>query len=296
MPEGSAPARLGRGLAALLGEAQAAPERAASGLMDLPVAAIRPNPDQPRRRIDGAALDALTASVAATGIVQPIVVRQTAPGAFEIIAGERRWRAARAAGLARVPALVRAADERERLELGLIENLVRENLNPLEVARAIAILLEDFDQTQAALAERLGRSRPALTNTLRLLELPEDVQTLVATGTLTEGHGRAILMADGAASQRRIAEAAVTGDLSVRATERLARGETARGHPGSTRVAPAGNDDAIDAFYGTFGAPVRVRHSRDGAITVELRFADGAALDAALARLSDMFSGRPGRG
>jgi len=282
---GSRQARLGRGLSALLGDPSGSP---AGGLVELDVAAIRPNPDQPRRSVDQAGLEALAASIRASGIVQPVLVRPTEePGAYELIAGERRWRAAALAGLGRVPALVRDADERERLELGLVENLVREDLNPVEVARACATLLEDFGQTQAALAERLGRSRPAVANLVRLLELPPDVQAMLADGRLSEGHGRATLMADGARARRRVAERAAAEGLLVRATEALARRSARRAPARPARaVDPGVADAALDAFHGAFGAPVRVRPGGRGGVVVELRFADEEALSAALRRMA----------
>jgi ParB family chromosome partitioning protein len=281
--------RLGRGLSALLGDATPT-EAPGRGLIELPLAAIRPNPLQPRRHIDAAGLRALAESIAASGVVQPVVVRpleepDERDARYELIAGERRWRAAARAGLARIPALVREADEAERLELALVENLVREDLNALEAARACATLVEDFGQTQAALAERLGRSRPAISNLLRLLELPEDVQDLVARGKLSEGHARAVLMADGARARRRTAERAAREGLSVRQTEDLARRSAPparrRRHP-----PPAMGDEAARAFSVAFDAPTRVRVAGDG-LVVELRFADEDALRAALDRLSE---------
>jgi ParB family transcriptional regulator, chromosome partitioning protein len=280
------PSRLGRGLAALLGEASAEPVTTSvtdGGLLRIAVGAIAPNPDQPRRHMDTASLDALTDSIRSSGLVQPIVVRPLGAGAYEIIAGERRWRAARAAGLAEIPALVREADDRERLEFGLIENVVREDLNPLEVARACALLLEDFGLTQGALAERIGRSRPAVSNLLRLLELPESVQALVISGKLTEGHARAILMADGAGARRRLAEAVVAEGLSVRQTERRAGAGRPKRVALDAEPSPTA-DAATDVFYGTFGAATRVRRTNEG-FSVELRFADEAALTQAVERL-----------
>jgi ParB family chromosome partitioning protein len=289
--EAPARGRLGRGLSALLGDRPAGPAgEPGPVLLDLPLAAIRPNPDQPRRRIDPDALESLAASLRASGVVQPVVVRPVAgePGAWELIAGERRWRAAGLAGLDRVPAVVRAADDRDRLEVALVENLVREDLNPVEVAQACATLLEDFGQTQAALAQRLGRSRPAISNLLRLLELPEDVQDLLAHGALSEGHGRAILMADGARRRRELAARAVDEGLSVRQTEALARAAAARPAQDPRPDPPEPPEEAdrvMDAFHGAFGAAVRVRGTARGAVVVELRFADADALAAALARL-----------
>ena len=277
---------LGRGLAALLGDGDPAVPGAAS-LIELPLDAIRPNPDQPRAAIAPEALQALATSIAESGLVQPVVVRPAEEdGVYELIAGERRWRAARLAHLARIPAVVRQADPRERLELALVENLVREDLNAIEVAQACACLVEDFGQTQAAIAGRLGRSRPAISNLLRLLELPQEVQELLASGRLSEGHGRAILMAGGARARRRVAERAVAEELSVRATEALARRAAPR-DPSRPRgrEAPELAGAAGEGFALAFDAPVRVRAGARGQVVVELRFPDEAALAAALARL-----------
>ena len=278
---------LGRGLAALLGD-EGAPAAAAASLLELPLEAIRPNPDQPRAAIGAEALQALAGSIAESGLMQPVVVRPTGePGGYELIAGERRWRAAKMAGLQRIPALVREADPRERLELALVENLVREDLTPIDVAVACATLIEDFGQAHGELAERLGRSRPAISNLVRLLELPETVQAMIADGTLSEGHGRAILMADGPARRMRVAEQIVARGLSVRATEALARTEGAP-RPARRRPAPSPvADRALEAFGAAFDAPVRVRPAKDGQVVVELRFADEEALSAALGRMGD---------
>ena len=211
---------LGRGLASLLGDAEPVLGLPADGPRELPLDAIVPNPDQPRARIEAAALEALAASIRASGVIQPVVVAPAeADGTHVLVAGERRWRAARLAGLERVPVVVRAVDARERLELALVENLVREDLTPIDVAVACATLIEDFGQAHGELAERLGRSRPAISNLVRLLELPETVQAMIADGTLSEGHGRAILMADGPARRTRVAEQVVARGLSVRAAE-----------------------------------------------------------------------------
>lgn len=282
MAEGARGRRgLGRGLSALLGEG-AAPA-AGPGLLEVPVGAIDPNPSQPRGRIDEGALEALARSIRASGMLQPILVAPAGDdGRHRIVAGERRWRAARLAGLERVPAVVREVDDRERLELSLVENLAREDLTPIEVAQACACLIEDFGQSHAELAGRLGRSRPAVSNLVRLLELPEEIQDMIAAGLLSEGHGRAILMADGRARRLRVAEAAIADGLTVRATEDLARG----GSEGRARRRrpPVGavGDAALEAFGTAFDAPVRVRAGSRGQMVVELRFADEAALEAAL--------------
>lgn len=283
------PSRLGRGLAALLGETTpvSAPEGSNDGgLLRIAVTAIQPNPKQPRRRIDPQALDALTQSIRSSGLVQPIVVRSLGNGSYELIAGERRWRAAQAAGLRDVPALVREADDRQRLEFGLIENVVREDLNPLEVARACALLLEDFGMTQGTLAERIGRSRPAVSNLIRLLELPESVQVLVSAGDLTEGHARAILMADGAGARRRLAEAVVAEGLSVRETERRAGNAASKPRSRALDDEPSrAADAAMDAFYGAFGSVTRVKRRGAQGFSVEIRFTSEDDLRAAVERL-----------
>jgi ParB family chromosome partitioning protein len=274
---------LGRGLSALLGDP--ADGAAADGaLAAVPLARIRPNPRQPRRVMDEAALAVLSDSIARHGLMQPLVVRALDDGDYELIAGERRWRAAQRAGLEEVPVVVRDAGERDRLELALVENLVRADLSPIEVAHAVASLVEDFGQTHQEVADHLGRSRPAVSNLLRLLELPDDVQAMVDAGTLSEGHARAILMADGARARRRLAERVVAEGLSVRATERLARSGPA---PQRTRPAAEGPlaDAALDAFSAVFDAPVRLRPGRGGGLVVELRFADEEAVRAALRRL-----------
>jgi ParB family chromosome partitioning protein len=258
------------------------------GLVEIAVAAIRPNPNQPRRRFDEAALEVLADSLRANGLVQPVVVRPLGGGGYELIAGERRWHAARRAGLEHVPALVRDAQERERLELALVENVVREDLNPMELARAVAALVEDFGQTHAAVAATLGRSRPAVSNLLRLLELPDPVQELVERGDLGEGHARAVLMADGARARRELAERVVAEGLSVRQVEAAARGAAARGRRSARPAAEPSElvDRAVDVLYGMFEAPVRVRRrSGSGEVFVEMRFPDEEALRRGLDRL-----------
>ncbi len=284
MAEKHSPSRLGRGLSALLGDA---PLLDAPGdrLLIVPLDQIRPNPAQPRRRVDDDALAVLAESIVTTGLVQPVVVRPLPEGGYELIAGERRWRAARIAGLPGIPAVLREADERERLEMGLVENLVRQDLDPIETAQALAALIEDFGQTQTEVARRVGRSRSSVANLIRLLELPDDVQALLVAGTLTEGHGRAILMADGARRRREVARRAAAKGLSVRATEDLARANTDGGRPRREREAPDISDAAIDAFHGAFEAPVRVRSAARGRVIVEIAFPDEAAVRVAMDRL-----------
>ena len=307
MAEKKSSKRLGRGLSTLLGDAPVAapapadtpgvasvgtPEATATGerLLVLPLDRIQPNAAQPRKRIDDEALAALAESIASTGLIQPVVVRALPSGDHELIAGERRWRAARIAGLSEVPAVVRDADERERLEVGLVENLVRQDLDPVETAQALAALVEDFGQSQADVARSVGRSRSSVANLIRLLELPDDVQEMLVVGTLTEGHGRAILMADGAKKRRAVAKQAAEQGLSVRQTEALARAHSAGGDEAARvragRETPEIADEAIDAFHGVFEAPVRVKAGAKGTVIVEIAFASEDAVAAALDRLS----------
>jgi ParB family chromosome partitioning protein len=274
---------LGRGLAALLGEAGEADAPGGGAPLDvreIPIERIRANPHQPRTRIDEGALAALAESIKLSGIVQPVLVRPAGEdGLHELIAGERRWRASRRAGLTSLPAVVRQVGDRERLELALVENMVREDLSPIEVATACATLIEDFGQSHAQVAAQLGRSRPAISNLLRLLELPDDVQALIADGRLSEGAARAVLMADGARARRRLAERAVAEGLSVRAVEAAARGgREARGRQEAAPADQEGLDDALDAFSQAFGAAVRGRGLPGGGVAIELRVPDEDAL------------------
>src|SRR4051794_11993181 len=185
---------MGRGLAAILSISPT--DDAAAELRDVPVELIAPNPRQPRRRFDEESLRALAGSVRERGIVQPVLVRPVAGGTYELIAGERRWRAARLAELETVPALVRPRDDAEALEVALIENMAREDLNPVEEARACAALVEELGLTREEVGRRVGRSRVAVSNLLRLLDLPDDVLELLEAGSLSEGHGRALLLAE----------------------------------------------------------------------------------------------------
>lgn len=186
----SAKRGMGRGLAAILpsgGDAEVE-------LRELPVALIKPNPQQPRTRFDPEALALLAGSIGAAGVIQPLIVRPLVDGSYELVAGERRWRAARQAGLERVPAVVRDEAEADRLQTALIENVVREDLNPVDEARACATLVEDLGFSKEELGRRLGRSRPAISNLIRLLDLPDQVLGLLESGELSEGHGRAVLL------------------------------------------------------------------------------------------------------
>lgn len=231
---------LGRGLGALLpSEAAAATASTPTpiggpALREVPVERLRPNPRQPRRTFDEEPLASLTASVAALGVLQPLLVRELGAGEYELIAGERRWRAAQRAGLSTVPVLVRQADDLASLEQAVVENLHRADLNPLEEAAAYAQLLEDFALTHEQLAARVGRSRAAVSNTLRLLQLPAPIQRHLVEGTLTAGHARALLGGTDPAFQESLAARAVREGLSVRAVE-----EAVRAREGGTATAPS---------------------------------------------------------
>ena len=218
---------LGRGLAALLGEGTDGEGAAliddaavfgGGGVIDLPVGSIKRNRRQPRRVIDPEALEELAQSIAAVGVVQPIIVRQTSEG-YELIAGERRWLAAQKAGFTVVPAILRGASDTESLEIALIENVVRQQLNPVDEAYALKILLEDLGVTQENLAARVGKSRSAIANKVRLLDLPSGIQELMSAGSLSEGHGRALLGDGERGKQLRLARRASERGLSVRQVE-----------------------------------------------------------------------------
>ena len=212
---------LGRGLNALLGD----PELTApgEGSVSLPISQVQPGLNQPRKRFDPESLADLADSIRIHGVIQPVTVRRLASGYYQIIAGERRWRAAKQAGLEEIPAVIIEADDRKVMELGLIENLQREDLNPAEEARGYQVLMEEYGLTQEQVAERMGKSRPAVTNTLRLLALPEDLLKLVEEGALSAGHARAILGAPTPSLQREAAKQVVQRGLSVRQTEALVK-------------------------------------------------------------------------
>jgi ParB family transcriptional regulator, chromosome partitioning protein len=280
VPE-SNPRGIGRGLAAILPQSH----RDETGLREIAVELIRPNADQPRKEFGGEALIALAESIKARGILQPLVVRPLPGGEFELIAGERRLRAAKMAELAQVPALVRDADESQRLELALIENMAREDLNPVEAARACAALVEELGLTKEEVGRRIGRSRVAVSNWIRLLDLPDEVLGMLETGELTEGHGRALLQAP-RRSQRALARDARDHRLSVRETEARARAALSEstGLPaaakGATDIAAAERADAErarldaeDALSSALGADATVRLKRRGC-SVEILFED----------------------
>ena len=214
---------MGRGLAALLTPSTTSGGPGDRDLRQLPVELITPNPRQPRRAFAEEALIQLAGSLGDRGVLQPVLVRPSAGGTYELIAGERRWRAAQLAGLPTIPALVRIHDDAESLELALIENMAREDLNPVEEARACALLVEELGLTREEIGRRVGRSRVAVSNLLRLLDLPDEALEMLAAGDLTEGHGRAILMAGNHDDRRRLARTALAEGWNVRRTEAEAR-------------------------------------------------------------------------
>jgi ParB family chromosome partitioning protein len=207
---------LGRGFEVLIGGSE--PE-----LAHIAVDQIHPNAKQPRKRFEGEAVTGLAESIKAQGLLQPVVVRPRLEGGYELIAGERRWRAAREAGLATVPALVREADDRDSLLLALVENVAREDLSPIEEARGYAVLIDEFSLSLGDVAERVGKSKPTVSNRVRLLELPEDVLAMVGRHELSEGHARAVLSVPDHDERRKLAKRIVREGLSVRAAERAAR-------------------------------------------------------------------------
>jgi ParB family chromosome partitioning protein len=228
---------LGRGLSALI-PTEVLRDRGT--FVNLPVTSIQPNPRQPRAHFDEEALAALTASIRELGVLQPVLVRQVTEHQYELIAGERRWRAAKRAGLATLPAIVRNASDAESLEQALVENLNREELNPLEEAAGYQQLIEDFNLTHEQLSARVGKSRVAITNALRLFQLPPSVQRLVAEGQLSAGHARALLGTPDRAFQEALARRAAHEKLSVRAVEDAVRQRNQSGPPdGSTKPGPA---------------------------------------------------------
>ncbi len=221
---------MGRGLAAILTPTEPGDART-SELRELPVELVRPNPHQPRKQFDESALVALADSLQERGLLQPVLVRPIPGGTYELIAGERRWRAAQLAGLESVPALVRPQDDAQSLELALIENMAREDLTPVEEARACALLVDELGLTREEIGRRVGRSRVAVSNLMRLLDLPEEVLDLLSAGHLTEGHGRALLMAPEHDERRRLARLAVQEGWTVRQTEARARERSRRAVP-----------------------------------------------------------------
>src|SRR5215204_4001689 len=260
---------MGRGLAAIL---STSPSDAEVELREVPVDLIEPNPRQPRRSFDEESLVALADSLKDRGVLQPVLVRPIPGGTYELIAGERRWRAAQLAGMEMIPAVVRPHDDAASLELALIENMAREDLNPVEEARAIAALVEDLGVSKEEVGRRLGRSRVAISNLLRLLDLPDDALELIETGQLSQGHGRALLTAPDHDLRRRLAREAAAQGWSVRQTEGRCRAPVPE--PGESSVRRHAVElhpdqvDAVerlgDAFAGALGVDVKITPRGDG--------------------------------
>ena len=259
---------LGRGLEVLLGESSL-PE-----LLHLPVETIHPNPRQPRKRFEPEAAEGLAASIRLQGILQPIVVRRREDGGFELIAGERRWRAAKAAGIATLPALVRDVEDKESLLLGLVENVAREQLSAVEEARAYASLVDEFELSLGDLADRVGRSKPAVSNRLRLLELPEEVLWMLARGDISEGHARAVLALQDDEARRRLARRIVKEGMTVRSAERAAQEGGAKRRPRKiSLIDPELADRARAAAELLTGLPARIADGK-----LQIRFEDDTKL------------------
>jgi ParB family chromosome partitioning protein len=280
---GAAPARrgLGRGFEVLIGGSGDAQ------LAHLPIEHVHPNPRQPRRRFDHETGAGLADSIRTQGVVQPVLVRPRAEGGYELIAGERRWRAAREAGAATVPAVIREADDRDTLLLGLVENVARENLSPIEEARGYAVLVDEFELSLGDVSERVGRSKAAISNKLRLLELSDELLGMVERGELSEGHARAVLAVPDHAERRTLARRIVAQGLSVRAAERAARSSGARRKPRTkTPVDPALATRIRDSLEALTGLEARVAPGK-----VELAYEDEHALEE-LAETLDLLSRR----
>jgi ParB family chromosome partitioning protein len=270
---------MGRGLAALLTNGGNG-EPDAPALRELAVELIRPNPKQPRREFDGESLLALSESIKARGLLQPLVVRPLPGGSYELIAGERRLRAAKLAGLEQLPSIVRETKEGERLELALIENMAREDLNPIDEARACATLVDDLGVTKEELGRRVGRSRVAISNAVRLLDLPDETQAMIQSGELSAGHGRALLLCKDHSARRKLAREARDRDWSVRETERHAKEAQGKAsEPRGSRQVVIHPDladlltTAEDALSAALGREVKVS-SRGGRCKVEFQLED----------------------
>jgi len=287
------PSRLGRGLAALIGdmapiEAPRAADNANGGQRRLPVEFLIANRANPRRDFDSDQLDELTSSIREKGVMQPLLVRPTTdPNQFEIIAGERRWRAAQRAGLHDVPVVVREVDDKEALELAIIENVQRVDLNPLEEAQGYEQLIEQFSYTQQDLAQVIGKSRSHVANTLRLLKLPREVRDMVTNGLLTAGHARTLITAEDPAA---VAREIVERGLSVREAEALSQRGVARPAADKTPATHVERDADLVALEkrlsDAIGLKVAVAAKKDGSGTVQIGYRTLEQLDTVLAMLT----------
>ena len=270
---------LGRGLSALLDEVEAPGEVARTGVTDIPVASIKPSPTQPRRRFDDADIEALAQSIREKGVLQPILVRPSVfAGEYEIVAGERRWRAAVRTGVRQIPALVRSLSDAEVLEIAIVENVQRVDLSPIEEAEGYRALIDRFSRTQADVAQVVGKSRVHVANALRLLQLPEAVKEMVREGRLTAGHARTLI---GAPDAERLAEEVAERGLTVRQAETLARGRAARPRKGKDADTAALENDLSEVL----GVKVEIRDA-GGAGELRIRYASLEQLDDLCRRLT----------
>ena len=281
---------LGRGLNSLLGDPGLNTQT--SGSVTLPISQVEPGLNQPRKRFEPEALEDLAQSIRQHGIIQPLTVRRLSSGYYQIIAGERRWRAAKLAGLVEIPALIIEADDRKVMELGLIENLQREDLNPAEEARGYQTLMEEYGLTQEQVAERMGKSRPAITNTLRLLSLTDEVLTMVEEGILSAGHARALLSLPSPALQLETAQKVVSEGLSVRQTESLVKAlqKEKKEKPKLSDEIFLYIGEAEKNLSGHLGRKVKINHKgKKGRI--ELEYYNEQDLESLLAALDSMSGG-----
>ena len=283
---------MGRGLAAIMqvsGQHGDRPE-----LRDISIELVRPGEHQPRRRFDQDALEALAGSIAEQGVLQPVLVRPLAGGHYELVAGERRWRAAKLAGLPVIPAIIERRDDAASLEAAIVENMARADLNPVEEARAVAALTEELGLTREEAGKRVGRGRVAISNLLRILDLPDEALALLEDGSLTEGHGRALLLAADHADRRSLARDAAAGGWSVRVLEDRARAANDRESASAKRSAKALHPDQeraceeiAEALAAAFGRDVIVRPKGTGyRVQLEVSGADDAAALARATRLA----------
>jgi ParB family chromosome partitioning protein len=277
---------IGRGLEAILSVSRESERGKAQELRELPVELIVANPKQPRRHFDEDALQSLAGSLGERGVLQPVLVRPKPGGTYELVAGERRWRAAQIAGLEKIPALVRERGDAEALELALIENMAREDLSPVEEARACAALVEELGLTREEVGRRVGRGRVAVSNLMRLLDLPDEVLEQLEQGALSEGHGRALLLAEDHGSRRSLARTAAAEGWSVRTVETRARASNnaaaptgarrggSKGEQGASRTShpdqEAAAQEIAEALSAALGADVKVKPSRSGGYRAEL--------------------------
>jgi len=255
---------LGRGLEALIPSTTTVLDATPAGVRELTIADIGPNPFQPRSRFDDEAIQELAASIKSTGVLQPVLVRRTTEGGYQLVAGERRLRAARVAGLERIPAVVRDVGEREMTELALIENIQREDLNPIDEANAYQGLAERVGLTHDQISERVGKQRASITNSLRLLALPPEVMEMVSRGTLTAGHARALLAIPGAADQIAAARYVHAKGFSVRRTEAFVRRRMRRQHARPRAARPGWMLEWETKLQQKFGTRVTIGTGRGG--------------------------------